>query len=78
MAEYQVNKGIGRSPEFEGLKSQYLFIRRRTLALFVIFVVMYMTGIDQWVCIWVPERYPPRLLSGARSGSTPATASSGS
>lgn len=26
MAEYQVNKGIGRSPEFKGLKSQYLFI----------------------------------------------------
>ena len=42
MAEYPVNKGIGRSPEFKGLKSQYLFIFAG---------VMYMAGIDQWVCI---------------------------
>lgn len=40
MAEYQVNKGIGRSPEFKGLKSQYLFIFAGGLfALFVIFVL---------------------------------------
>ena len=52
MAEFNVNKGIGRSPEFEGLKSQYLFIfSGGLLALFVIFVVMYMADIDQWVCI---------------------------
>ena len=51
MAEFNVNKGIGRSPELEGLKSQYLFIfAGGLLALFVIFVVMYMAGIDQWVC----------------------------
>ena len=24
MAEYPINKGIGRSPEFKGLKSQYM------------------------------------------------------
>ena len=52
MAEYPVNKGIGRSPEFKGLKSQYLFIfAGGLLALFVVFAVMYMAGIDQWVCI---------------------------
>ena len=52
MAEFNVNKGIGRSPEFKGLKSQYLFIfAGGLLALFVIFVVMYMADIDQWVCI---------------------------
>lgn len=52
MAEYPINKGIGRSPEFKGLKSQYLFIfAGGLLALFVLFVVMYMAGIDQWVCI---------------------------
>ena len=59
MAEFNVNKGIGRSPEFKGLKSQYLFIfAGGLLALFVIFVVMYMAGIDQWVCIgfWVTFR----------------------
>ena len=52
MARYQINKGIGRSPEFKGLKSQYLFIfAGRLLALFVVFVIMYMAGIDQWICI---------------------------
>ena len=49
---YPINKGIGRSPEFKGLKSQYLFIfAGGLLALFVLFVIMYMAGIDQWVCI---------------------------
>ena len=52
MAEYNVNKGIGRSPEFKGLKSRYLFIfAGGLLALFVMFVIMYMAGIDQWICI---------------------------
>lgn len=52
MAEYPINKGIGCSPEFKGLKSQYLFIfAGGLLALFVLFVIMYMAGIDQWVCI---------------------------
>lgn len=52
MAKYPINKGIGRSPEFKGLKSQYLFIfAGGLLALFVVFVIMYMAGIDQWICI---------------------------
>lgn len=52
MASYTVNKGIGRSPEFKGLKSQYLFIfTGGLLSLFVLFVVMYMAGVDQWACI---------------------------
>ena len=45
MAKYPVNKGIGRSPEFKGLKSQSLFIfAGGLLALFVVFVIMYMAG----------------------------------
>ena len=45
MAKYTINKGIGRSPEFKGLKSQYLFIfAGGLLALFVVFVIMYMAG----------------------------------
>lgn len=50
--EYTINKGIGKSVEFKGLVAQYLFIfAGGLLAVFVIFVVMYMAGIDQWVCI---------------------------
>lgn len=52
MADYPVNKGIGRSVEFKGLKAQYLFIFvGRLLALFVLFVILYMIGIDQWICL---------------------------
>lgn len=52
MTDYPVNKGIGRSVEFKGLKAQYLFIFvGGLLALFVLFVILYMIGIDQWICI---------------------------
>lgn len=52
MADYSVNKGIGRSVEFKGLKAQYLFIFvGGLLTLFVLFVILYMIGIDQWICI---------------------------
>ncbi|GHU57530.1 transposase [Bacteroidia bacterium] len=52
MAEYNVNRGIGKPAEFKGLKSQYLFIfAGGLLGLFVVFVVMYMAGTGQWVCI---------------------------
>lgn len=50
--EYNINKGIGKSVEFKGLKAQYLFIfAGGLLAVFVVFVIMYMAGVDQWVCI---------------------------
>ncbi len=50
--EFSINKGIGKPAEFQGLKSQYLFIfAGGLLALFVVFVVMYMAGVNQWVCI---------------------------
>lgn len=50
--EYMINKGIGKSVEFQGLKSQYLFIfAGGLLAVFIIFVVMFMAGVSQWICI---------------------------
>ncbi|WP_302318119.1 DUF4133 domain-containing protein, partial [uncultured Muribaculum sp.] len=51
MSEYQINKGIGRSVEYKGLKAQYLFIfAGGLLAMFVVFVIMYIVGISQWFC----------------------------
>ena len=50
--EYNINKGIGKSVEFKGLKSQYLFIfAGGLLAVFVVFVILYMAGVGQWICI---------------------------
>jgi hypothetical protein len=52
MADYPINKGIGKSVEFKGLKSQYLFLfAGGLLAIFVLFVILFMTGIGQWFCI---------------------------
>ena len=48
----EINKGIGRNVEFKGLESQYLFIFcGGLLAVFVVFVILYMAGVNQWVCI---------------------------
>ena len=50
--EYPVNRGIGRSAEFQGLKSQYLFIfAGGLLGVFVVVVIMFMAGVNQLVCI---------------------------
>lgn len=50
--EYNINKGIGKSVEFQGLKSRYLFIfAGGLLAVFVVFVILYMAGVSQWICI---------------------------
>lgn len=52
MADLEINKGVGRDVEFKGLRAQYLFIfAGGLLAVFVVFVIMYMAGIDQWACI---------------------------
>jgi len=38
--------------EFKGLKAQYLFIfAGGLLAVFVLFVILYLAGVNQWVCI---------------------------
>ena len=41
MAEYQINKGVGRQVEFKGLTAQYLFLFVGGLAgVFLLFVIM--------------------------------------
>jgi hypothetical protein len=50
--DYSINRGIGHPAEFKGLKAQYLFIfAGGLLSLFIVFVVMYMAGVNQWICI---------------------------
>ena len=60
MAEYPINKGIGRSVEFKGLKAQYLFIFvGGLLVVFVLFVILYMVGVSQWFCGGFGAVWPP-------------------
>ena len=52
MGEYQVNKGVGRQVEFQGLTAQYLVLFvAGLLDVFVCFAGMYMGGIPQGLCV---------------------------
>ena len=60
MADFEINKGVGREVEFKGLRAQYLFffaaglvagVRRELQPLAVMFVIMYMAGMGQWISI---------------------------
>lgn len=52
MAEFGINRGIGKPIEFKGLRSQYLFIfAGGLLAIFIVFVILYMAGVGHWICI---------------------------
>lgn len=50
--KYIVNRGVGKSVEFKGLKAQYLFIFAvGLLMIFFLIMVLYMGGINQVFCI---------------------------
>lgn len=50
--EYNINRGVGKTVEFRGLTSQYLLaFVIGLLIIFFVFVIMYMAGVSQWVCI---------------------------
>lgn len=52
MGEYQINKGVGRQVEFQGLTAQYLVLFvAGLLGVFVCFAGMYMSGVPQGFCI---------------------------
>ncbi len=52
MAEYTINKGINKPVEFMGLKSQYLILFAvGLLAVLIVFMIMYISGIPQTICI---------------------------
>ncbi len=52
MADFQINKGIGRTVEFKGLKAQYLFIfAGGLLGLFIAIVILYMIGVYPYLCL---------------------------
>ena len=54
MAAFEINKGVGRTVEFKGLKAQYLFLfAGGLLAVFILVVVLYLCGVSQITClIW--------------------------
>jgi len=52
MSNYNINKGIGRTVEFKGLKAQYLFIfAGGLLGTLILVMILYMTGVNSYVCL---------------------------
>lgn len=50
--EFEVNKGIGRTVEFKGLKAQYLFLfAGGLLGVFLVVIILYMVGSNPYFCI---------------------------
>ncbi|WLD24315.1 DUF4133 domain-containing protein [Flavobacterium dauae] len=51
--EYNINKGIGRTVEFKGLKAQYLFIfAGGLLGVLILLMVLYMAGVNTYICLF--------------------------
>ena len=49
---YNINKGIGRTVEFKGLKAQYLFIfAGGLLGTLILVMILYMVGVNSYICL---------------------------
>ena len=60
MAEWEINKGVGRSVEFKGLKAQYLFLfAGGLLGTFIVVVMHLLIGVNQMVCLGIGLVVPP-------------------
>ena len=54
MNNYNINKGIGRTVEFKGLKAQYLFIfAGGLLGTLILVMILYMTGVNSYICLFL-------------------------
>ncbi|MDR3715787.1 MAG: DUF4133 domain-containing protein [Puia sp.] len=51
---YRVNKGVNKSIEFKGLRAQYIwFLGGGVVGILVLFAIMYIAGVNQFICIIV-------------------------
>lgn len=49
---YKINKGINKPIEFKGLKAQYIgYLGIGVILLLIIFAVLYISGINMFVCL---------------------------
>lgn len=54
MNKYNINKGIGRTVEFKGLKAQYLFVfAGGLLGILILVMILYMVGVNSFVCLFL-------------------------
>lgn len=51
---YKINKGINKPIEFKGLKAQYIgYLGIGVLLLLIVFAVLYISGVNMFVCLGV-------------------------
>ena len=51
---YPINKGINKPIEFKGLKAQYIgYLGGGLLALLILFVVLYICGVNTFICLGI-------------------------
>jgi Domain of unknown function (DUF4133) len=51
---FNINKGIGRTVEFKGLKAQYLFIfAGGLLSILILTMILYMAGVHPYGCLTI-------------------------
>ncbi|MCY1662621.1 DUF4133 domain-containing protein [Chryseobacterium sp. SL1] len=51
---FNINKGIGRTVEFRGLKAQYLFIfAGGLLSILILTMILYMAGVHSYACLFI-------------------------
>ncbi|HVM87900.1 MAG TPA: DUF4133 domain-containing protein [Puia sp.] len=49
---YKINRNINKSIEFRGLKAQYIWwLGGGVIGLMILFAIMYITGINAYVCV---------------------------
>lgn len=49
---YEINKGINKPIEFRGIRAQYImYLAAGMLALFILFVVLYIVGLSVYLCL---------------------------
>jgi len=54
MTTYNINKGIGRTVEFKGLKAQYLFLfAGGLLGTLILVMILYMIGVNSYICLFM-------------------------
>lgn len=52
MKQYNINKGIGRTVEFKGLKAQYLFLfAGGLLSILLLTMILYLAGTNSYLCL---------------------------
>jgi hypothetical protein len=51
---YKINKGINKPIEFKGLKAQYIgYLGAGVVLLLVVFAVLYIAGVNMFVCLGI-------------------------